>query len=88
MKKYLICLLSLVVALFLGCNTIKRMIGVGENEEVLPKGKPQPKKIIAPPKEPVKISSKDAMNWVVYSLITLTILLTARYGLKKITKRE
>jgi hypothetical protein len=88
MKKYSICLLGLVIALFLGCNTIKKIIGMGDDKETLQEEKSQSEKIITPPKGPVKISSKDATNWVTYSLITLTILLAARYGLKKITKKE
>ena len=74
MRKYLTCcLLSFAVALFLGCNTIKKMIGVGDKQEPSPDKKSTPNKIVKPPSEPFTISSKDATNWVVYSLVTLVV---------------
>jgi hypothetical protein len=89
MKKIYICLLGLSLLLPLGCGTFKKITGWGSDEEKQTKGTTNTTttKIIPPP-EKVKITSTTAINWVLYSAITVAILFAIRYGVKKATKKK
>jgi hypothetical protein len=89
MKKIYIYLLGLSLLLPLGCGTIKKITGWGSDEEEQTKGSTNaPAKKVIPPPEKVKITSKTAINWVLYSAITVAVLLAIRYGVKKATKKK
>ena len=72
-----------------GCGTIKKITGWGSDEEEQTKGTTNTTttKVIPPP-EKVKITSTTAINWVLYSVITVAILFAIRYGGKKVTNKK
>ncbi len=78
-KIYLLC----VLVFFSGCKTAKKVFGFGESKDENP-SKSTPTKIVPPvPSDKVAITSTTLSNWALYSLITLAILFSIRYGLKK-----
>ena len=89
MKKIYIYILGVLLLFPLGCGTIKKITGWGGDKEEQTKGSTStPTKKVIPPPEKVKITSKTAVNWVLYSAITVAVLLALRYGIKKITKKK
>ena len=83
MRKYLALLVCIVAVSPLGCGTLKKVIGWGDEAESAPPKKNPPKKIIVPPSKPVKITSTTLSNWALYSLITLTVLFGVKYLINK-----
>ena len=81
---YLLCFL----VLFSGCKTIKRTFGFGEEEEKQSPKNPTTKIVPPVPSDKVAITSTTLSNWVLYSLITLAILFTIRYGVKKMNRKD
>ena len=87
MKKIYIYILSVLLFFALGCGTIKKITGWGDGDEKTGDSTSTTTKVVPPP-EKVKITSKTAINWVLYSAITVAILVALRYGVKRITNKK
>jgi hypothetical protein len=90
MKKIHIYVLGILLLFPLGCGTIKKMTGWGSSEENQSNDSTNvtTKVVPPPPSKKMQITSKTVTNWVLYSAITVAILLALRYGLKKITSKK
>jgi len=90
MKKIYIYVLGIILFFPLGCGTIKKITGWGSSEESQSNAPTNTatKVVPPPPSKKMQITSKTVTNWVLYSAITVAILLALRYGVKKVTSKK